>query len=246
MFKPIQFRSGVEELVRFVEETDPAKIVEATLAKLREGTTADALITANALAIVRSTDLPPNHHGGPVHPISGVHAVSNVCRRLSGELSYLPIIQHTTLCNNHCHSLLMGPYLMTEIQPRAGSTRDVGTYHISDVALSTVAESEDDDADSVATTKAALQQSLVVRQSSAAEHYFLWLLDRLSPGELLDLLLPLAISRNNLDDPQLHLSGLHRARAPSVSAGSGPVFCSGRRFVTRPVNRFLYRSTSTT
>ena len=200
MFKPIQFGPEVEQLVRFVEETDPALIVEATLAKLRDGTTADALITANALAIVRSTDLPPNHHGGPVHPISGVHAVSNVNRRLPGELSFLPVIQHTTLCNNHCHSLLMGPYLMTEIKPREGSVRDIETYHISDVALNAVNRYETQSTDSVATTKAALQKSLLAMQPSAAEHYFLWLLERLPKGESLDLLLPLAISRNNLDD----------------------------------------------
>ena len=200
MFKPIQFRSEVEALVRFVEETDPAQIVEATLAKLRAGTTPDELITANALAIVRSTDLPPNHHGGPVHPISGVHAVRNVSQRLSGELAYLPIIQHTTLCNNHCHSLLMGPYLMAEIQPREGSIHDVDSYHINDLALSAVVQNVGSETDSLTTTKAAFEKSLVAMRPSAAEHYFLWLLERLSPGELLDLLLPLAISRNNLDD----------------------------------------------
>ena len=78
MFKPIQFRPEVEQLVRFVEETDPALIVEETLTKLRNGTPADDLIRASALAVVRSTDLPPNHHGGPIHPISGVHAVRNI------------------------------------------------------------------------------------------------------------------------------------------------------------------------
>ena len=200
MFKPIQFRPEVEHLVRFVEETEPAKIVEETLAKLRGGTSPDELITASALAIVRSTELPPNHHGGPVHPISGIHAVHNVSKRLSGELAYLPVIQHTTLCNNHCHSLLMGPYLMPEIQPREGSVGDVDTYHISDVALHAVTSIDEHQMDAVETTKAAFQKSLIAMRSSAAEHYFLWLLDKLSPGEMLDMLLPLAISRNNLDD----------------------------------------------
>ena len=200
MFKPIQFPSEIEPLVRFVEETDPALIVEETLAKLRNGTSADDMIRASALAIVRSTDLPPNHHGGPVHPISGVHAVRSVSQRLPGELSYLPIVQHTTLCNNHCHSLLMGPYLMTEIRPREGSIGDVDTHHISDVALRAMTQPEDASTDSVATTVAAFQKSLVAMQPSAAQHYFLWLIEHLSPGELLDLLMPIAISRNNLDD----------------------------------------------
>ena len=198
MFKPIQFGPEIEPLVRFVEETDPARIVEETLAKLRAGTPPSALITASALAIVRSTDLPPNHHGGPVHPISGVHAVHKVSQRLPGELKFLPIIQHTTLCNNHCHSLMMGPYIMAEIEPREGSTGDIETYHISDTALNAVAPAHH--GNSVDTTKAAFQKSLVAMQPSAAEHYFLWLRDHLSPGELLDLLLPLAIARNNLDD----------------------------------------------
>ncbi len=200
MFKPIQFPPEIEPLVRFVEETDPALIVEETLTKLRNGTSADDMIRASALAIVRSTDLPPNHHGGPVHPISGVHAVRSVSQRLPGELSYLPIVQHTTLCNNHCHSLLMGPYLMTEIRPREGSIGDVDTYHISDVALRAVTQPEDASTDSVAITVAAFQKSLVAMQPSAAQHYFLWLIEHLSPGELLDLLMPIAISRNNLDD----------------------------------------------
>ena len=96
MFEPVQFRPEVEELVRFIEETDPNDVIEASYAKLRGGMPAKELITASALAVVRSTELPPQHHGGPVHPICGVHAVLKVADRLPGELSYLPIIQHTT------------------------------------------------------------------------------------------------------------------------------------------------------
>jgi hypothetical protein len=201
MFKPIQFRPDVEALVRFVEESDPASIVENTLEKLRAGTTPLQMITASALAIVRSTELPPNHHGGPLHPVCGVRAVSNTSKRLPGELSYLPVLQHTALCNNHTHSPQMGPFLMTELEPMAGSVGDVGSYHISDEALhaqATVTQTEA--TDNVSATKAAFEKSLLTHNSTASEHYYLWLLENLSEGEALDQLLPLAIARNNMDD----------------------------------------------
>ena len=37
MFKAIEFQSDVEEMVRFVEETDPADIVAKTYQKLKAG-----------------------------------------------------------------------------------------------------------------------------------------------------------------------------------------------------------------
>ena len=201
MFKPVQFRPEVEEMVRFVEETDPERVIEETLSKLRDGTPPKALMTASALAIVRSTEIPPQHHGGPVHPVCGVHAVDKVSRRLPGELSYLPVIQHTTLCNNHVHSPQMGPYLMADIEPLAGTPGEIGSYHISDAELQAGLELLDPtETDTLTLTKAAFHRSLRARQSPAAEHYYLWLLARLSPGESLDLLLPLAISGNNKDD----------------------------------------------
>ena len=213
MFKPIQFRPEVERLVRFVEESDPDTVVEDTLTRLRQGTTPEALISASALAVVRSTDLPPQHHGGPVHPVCGVHAVHNVAERLPGELSFLPIIQHTALCNNHVHSPQMGPYLMVELEPLAGSPREVGSYHISDEVLTVGLEPvSDDDTDSLTATKGAFHKSLRAMQSPAAEHYYLWLLEQLTPSESLDLLLPLAISRNNLDDHHF-LYPVYTARA---------------------------------
>ena len=72
MFRAIEFSPEVEALVRFVEETPPSEIVEQTLSKLRGRVTSKNLITASALAVVRSTELPASHHGGPVHPIAGL------------------------------------------------------------------------------------------------------------------------------------------------------------------------------
>lgn len=213
MFEPVQFRPEVEDLVRFVEEMDPASAIETTLTKLKRGTPAQALITANALAVVRSTEVPPQHHGGPLHPVCGIRAVHRVAQRLPDALSLLPIIQHTVLCNNHVHSPHMGPYLMPAIEPLQGSPRNVGSFHISDEVLNAGLEPADDDAaDSVTETKGAFHKSLRAMEAPAAEQYYLWLLERLSPGESLDLLLPLAISRNNMDDHNF-LYPVYTARA---------------------------------
>lgn len=213
MFTPIQFRPEMERLVRFVEETDPVTVVEDTLIKLRSGTSREALITANALAVVRSTEVPPQHHGGPVHPVCGIHAVHSVSRRLRGELALLPIIQHTALCNNHVHSPHMGPYLMPAIEPLQGSPGLVGSFHISDEILTAGLEPTVDGAvDGVTETKGAFHKSLRAMEAPGAEHYYLWLLEQVSHGEALDLLLPLAISRNNMDDHNF-LYPVYTARA---------------------------------
>lgn len=201
MFKPVQFPPDVEDMVRFVEETDPETIVESTYRKLKTGTTSEALVTASALAVVRSTEIPPQHHGGPLHPVCAVYAVSKVAERLQGKLGYLPIIQHTALCNNHVHSPQMGPYLMAEIEPMEGAPGDVGSFHITDEILSDGMSAQARKATrGIDATKGALHRSLRAMQAPAAEHYFLWLLEHLSPSECLEQLLPLAIARNGMDD----------------------------------------------
>ena len=121
MFRAIEFSPEVEALVRFVEETPPSEIVEQALSKLRGGVTSKDLITASALAVVRSTELPASHHGGPVHPIAGLRGCYHTAERLQGELGFLPIIQHVTLSNHHVHSPHMGPYIMPALAPMDGS-----------------------------------------------------------------------------------------------------------------------------
>ena len=71
----VQFAPEIEPLVQCIEETAPSEIVDRTLAKLREGVSIETMITASALAVTRSSDLPPGHHGGPLHPLVGLHAV---------------------------------------------------------------------------------------------------------------------------------------------------------------------------
>ena len=201
MFRPVQFKPEVEARVRWVEETDPAKIVQATYEALKAGTPSVDLVRASTLAVVRSTELPAQHHGGPLHPVCGVHAVHHVAKRLPGESGFLPIIQHTALCNNHVHSPQMGPYLMPAIEPLEGSPGEIGSYHISDDELTAgIDPAELDAADAIEATKGAFHKSLRALAPSAAEHHFLWLLEHLPPGEALDQLLPIAIARNGMDD----------------------------------------------
>ena len=149
---------------------------------------------------------------------AGVRAVAKTAARLPGELSYLPLIQHATLCNNHVHSPMMGPHLMPEMEPVEGSNHAAGTYHISDDAFhgepaaAPLVPGMSGSTDPVTVTKEAFQRTVSLRQSPMAEHHFLWLLELLSPGESLDQLLPNAIGRNHLDDHNF-LYPVYTARA---------------------------------
>src|SRR5690242_19628562 len=97
----VQYPANIEPLVQFIEETPPAEIVDRALAKLREGVSTTTMLTASALAVVRSSDLPPGHHGGPLHPLAGMYAIHNLSSRLEGEDRFLPILQHVALSNKH-------------------------------------------------------------------------------------------------------------------------------------------------
>ena len=209
MFKPIRFPSEVENLVRFVEETEPDRIIEETLTKLRDGVSPKELLTAGALAVVRSTELPSSHHGGPVPPDMWS----------PWRISYVsPPLRRVGL---HSHRASMWPYATItstpaagrrtscpEIAPLDGKGDRLGSYHLGnsyhwyesvfDPKYGAVTEEEDKDSQSA--TKAAFQRSIEARESSSAEQHCLWLLENLPPGEVFDLLLPAAISRNSMDD----------------------------------------------
>jgi hypothetical protein len=116
MLRPLAFDPETEAAVRFVEDSDPAEIVAGTVERLRAGETRESLVRAAALAVTRSTELPPDHHGGPVHPVAGLHAVVNLGHRLSGDRALLPAIQSVALANLHIHSPEMGPTLMGELE----------------------------------------------------------------------------------------------------------------------------------
>ena len=80
----VQYSATIEPLVQFIEETPAGEIVDRTLAKLRAGVPIQTMLAASALAVTRSSDLPPGHHGGPLHPVAGVHAVSALSGACAG------------------------------------------------------------------------------------------------------------------------------------------------------------------
>src|SRR5205823_8526200 len=97
----VQYSAEIEPLVQFIEETAPADILDRTLEKLRAGVSIDTMLTASALAVTRSTEMPPGHHGGPLHPLAGVYAVTKLVERVEGEQAYVPALQHVALANKH-------------------------------------------------------------------------------------------------------------------------------------------------
>jgi hypothetical protein len=175
MARRVAYPDSVEPLVQFVEETPPDRIIAETHAKLSAGTPVRDMLLASALAVVRSSDLPPGHHGGPLHPIAGLHAVRNIATRLPGDYAMMPVIQNVTVANKHIHSPAMGPYILAEAQP--------------------VSEN-----DSVEATLEAFRAAVGRGVYNACDHYFLYLVDKLSPMQALELLLEVGVPKNLLDD----------------------------------------------
>ena len=83
----VSFEPAMERLARFVEETPPADIVAQSLALLQAGEAPERLAAAAGLAVSRSTEVGAYHHGGPVHPVSGLHAVLGLTRRAPASRS---------------------------------------------------------------------------------------------------------------------------------------------------------------
>ncbi len=170
----VQFSDAIEPLVQFIEDTPPDEILDRTLDKLRAGVPTQTMLTASALAVTRSTDLPPGHHGGPLHPLVGLHAVSQLIGRLQGEDRFVPVLQHVALSNKHIHHPAMGPYALLEFAP--------------------------EDAGGVEATKAAFLAAVNRGESNKADHLFLWLWEHAPRIEAFDLLLSIAIPKNVVDD----------------------------------------------
>jgi hypothetical protein len=176
----------MESRVRFVEDTPTAEIVERTLVKLRGGEAPLQLMAAAALAVSRSTEIPSNHHGGPVHPVSGAHAILGVAQLMPGESEFLPIVQSVALANKHVHAPDMGPALMVDLEPLS--------------------------AGSAAATETAFVGAIHDRVPLTAERHLLWLLQNVPSGRVIDLMLDAALRRNALDD-HYFLYPLFTARA---------------------------------
>jgi hypothetical protein len=175
MARRVAYPAHIEPLVAFVEDTPPERIVAATNDRLAAGTPTKDMLLASALAVVRSSDLPPGHHGGPLHPLSGIHAVQHIAARLPGEYARLPVIQNVAVANKHIHSPAMGPYILAEAEPVS-------------------------EADSVEATLDAMRRAVTRGVYNACDHYFLYLMERLSPMQVLEHLLDVGIPKNQIDD----------------------------------------------
>ena len=115
----VEYTSTIEPLVQFIEETPPSEIVNRTLEKLRAGLPLQTMLTASALAVTRSTDNPPGHHGGPLHPLAGLYALSHLVKRLEGqgENQFVPVVQHVALSNKHINDPVTGPFQLLKYAP---------------------------------------------------------------------------------------------------------------------------------
>src|SRR3954449_4488271 len=99
----VRYPDSIEPLVQFIEDTPPSEILDRTLAKLREGVPTQVMLEASALAVTRSSDLPPGHHSRSLHPLAGLYALSKLVKRLEevGEDRLIPVVQHVALSNKH-------------------------------------------------------------------------------------------------------------------------------------------------
>jgi hypothetical protein len=170
----VQFPDTIEPLVQFIEDTPPDDILDRTLQKLRAGVPTQTMLTASALAVTRSTDMPAGHHGGPLHPLAGLYALSKLVDRLEGEDRFLPVLQHVALTNKHIHHPAMGPYGLLDFEP--------------------------EDAGGVEANKKAFLAAVGRGEYNKADHVFLWLWDHAPRIEAFDLLLSVAIPKNFHDD----------------------------------------------
>ncbi|HEX2150428.1 MAG TPA: hypothetical protein VHG31_00350, partial [Stellaceae bacterium] len=172
----VRYPDHIEPLVQFIEDTPPSEILDRTLAKLREGVPTEVMLEASALAVTRSSDLPPGHHGGPLHPLAGLYALSNLVKRLedAGEDRFIPVVQHVALSNKHINDPVTGPFQLLDFAPLEYADFD--------------------------SAKAAFLTACSRGESNKADHIFQWLWQNVPPIQAFDLLMTIAIPKNNIDD----------------------------------------------
>ena len=196
MQQRVQFPDAIEPLVQFIEETPRDEILDRTLDKLRAGVPVETMLTASALAVTRSADLPPGHHGGPLHPLAGLYAISKLSGRLEGGDRFLPVLQHVALANKHIHDPATGPYQLLEFAPLDAE----GGAMTAEEDLAADGSGDVERARGVEATKEAFLKSVSRGESHKADHYFQWLWQNVPAIEAFDLLMSVAIPKNVLDD----------------------------------------------
>jgi hypothetical protein len=170
----VQYPAEIEPLVQFIEDTPPAEIVDKALEKLRAGVPTQTMLTASALAVTRSTDMPPGHHGGPLHPLAGLYALTKLVERLEGEEKFVPVLQHVALTNKHINHPAMGPYALPEFAPLNPG--------------------------GVEAAKKAFLSAVDRGEWNQSDHIFQWLWQNAPAIEAFDLLLTAALPKNFHDD----------------------------------------------
>src|SRR5436305_14992194 len=96
----VQYSADIEPLVQFIEDTPPAEILDRTLEKLRAGVAIPTMLMASALAVTRSTEMPPGHHGGPLHRLPALYPAASLVNRSEGRQPNLPVLQLVRPRNN--------------------------------------------------------------------------------------------------------------------------------------------------
>ena len=196
MHARVRYPDSIEPLVQFIETTPPAEIIDRTLAKLREGIDTKTMLTASALAVVRSSDLPPGHHGGPLHPLAGLHAICNLVDRLPAEDKALPVLQHVALSNKHINDPVTSPFSLLEFAPLDPSGAQVSRT----ADLANDGSGDETTAEGIEAAKEAFLKACSRGESNKADHIFLWLWDHVPAMEAFDLLMSVALPKNALDD----------------------------------------------
>jgi hypothetical protein len=174
MPRRVEYPAAIEPLVQFIEDTSPAEILDRTLDKLRAGVPIETMLNASALAVTRSTEMPPGHHGGPLHPLAGLYAISKTVERLDGEQSFVPVLQHVALTNKHINHPAMGPYQLLEF-----AEEDAGGFEAA---------------------KAAFLMAVQRGEWNKSDHLFQWMWKNAPAIEVFDLLMSVAIPKNFHDD----------------------------------------------
>ncbi len=237
MHARVQYPESIEPLVQFIEQTPPGEILDRTLEKLRAGIDAKTMLTASALAVVRSADLPPGHHGGPLHPLAGLHAITHLVGRLEGEDRFLPILQHVALSNKHINDPVTSPFSLLEFGPLDTSGTDVSRA----ADLANDGSGEIVTSKGVEANKEAFLKACSRGESNKADHIFLWLWDNMPRIEAFDLLMSVALPKNALDDHYFLFPGyLWRALETLGTEHFKVLFRPAVRYVARfPAQRLV-------
>jgi hypothetical protein len=196
MLNRVQYPEHIEPLVQFIEETPRSEILDRTLEKLRAGTSIETLLTASALAVTRSSDLPPGHHGGPLHPVAGLYPIWQLVQRLEGDDKFLPVLQHVALANKHVHDPVTSPFALLEFEAldAEGGSQSKAEYLAGD------GQGEMARGAGIEGAKEAFAKAVSRGETNKADHLFLWMWDNMPASEVFDLLMSVAIPKNGIDD----------------------------------------------